>query len=144
MKIKLILYYFVLFSNSIDSCFVMCTCSGYCYLCCLSLPSIKLPLVSWTNFVLIFVNHRLSVFFCRIIQATHCNNSEPCVCYVAKDLSSQGLLNDPETCDRPCSVRLSKSSPDDDDCYQCKSKYDFWLRLSICIIKILFSTGTIG
>uniref|UniRef100_H2Z612 Uncharacterized protein n=1 Tax=Ciona savignyi TaxID=51511 RepID=H2Z612_CIOSA len=42
---------------------------------------------------------------------------EPCVCYVnSADTSRQGLLNDPETCDRVCVVREKMCADCDDDC----------------------------
>nr|XP_002127476.1 cell wall integrity and stress response component 2 [Ciona intestinalis] len=41
---------------------------------------------------------------------------EPCVCYVSIDTSKQGLLNDPETCDRDCVVREKLCHDCDAEC----------------------------
>nr|CAB3267614.1 cell wall integrity and stress response component 2 [Phallusia mammillata] len=64
---------------------------------------------------------------------------ESCVCYVAVDSSVQALLNDPETCERPCELRdrlqeteslpesNCHSGPQCDECTgeKCASQYDF-------------------
>jgi len=66
------------------------------------------------------------------------NKNDDCVCYMAMDSSIQGLMHDPETCERDCSnkqkqsdagLNLSKEdcSGDCNDCsvQSCHQKYSF-------------------
>ena len=82
-------------------CLVNFTLVFKCSVCCKVFTFEGKP-----NCIIIYLVMIINCFGRLLFNRRRGNDSdELCVCYVNADASVQGLLNDPETCQRPCSYR---------------------------------------